>query len=136
MKHILLILSLVFVPIVSCWADNEPLFFFFDPYGDPLAQHDEYGLLHQSPRLNPTDLAPRHSNRFNYYFESSEVLMHDPAYVGALQVALRDHGYYCGPIDGVYTNRVAEAVMRMQRNYAIHVTGTLNVAVRRAFHLP
>ena len=63
MKRALLILGLAWLlPILSCLAD-EPLFFFLDPYGDPLAQRDEYGVLHQSPRLNPTDLLPRHSYR-------------------------------------------------------------------------
>ena len=137
MKRALVILGLVWLlPIFSCRADNEPLFFFLDPYGDPLAQRDEYGVLHQSPRLNPTDLLPRQSYRIGYYLESCETLMRDPPYVGALQVALRDHGYYCGPIDGIFSGRVAEAVARMQKNYALHVTGTLTVGVRRAFHLP
>jgi hypothetical protein len=88
------------------------------------------------PRLNPTDLAPRHSTRIAYYFQSGEQLVHDPAYVGALQIALRNNGYYCGPIDGIFSPQVSYAIARMQRNYALQVTGTLTVGVRRALHLP
>lgn len=122
--------------ICSSWADTDPLFFFYDPHQDPLSQRDEYGLLHQMPRLNPTEFAARHATRLTYYFESGENLVRDPAYVGALQIALRNNGYYCGPVDGVFSPGVADAVARMQRNYALHVTGTLTVGVRRALHLP
>jgi peptidoglycan hydrolase-like protein with peptidoglycan-binding domain len=71
-----------------------------------------------------------------YYFESGEQLVHDPAYVGALQVALRNNGYYCGPIDGIFSPRVSDAIARMQKNNSLNVTGTLTVGVRRALHLP
>ena len=59
-----------------------------------------------------------------------------PAYVGALQVALRRHGYYCGEIDGYFTPAVSDAIARMQKNYSMRVTGTLTVPVRRALFLP
>ena len=59
------------------------------------------------PALNPTDSAPRHSTRFAYYFESGEQLARDPAYVGALQRDLYRNGYYCGPIDGIFSPQVA-----------------------------
>jgi len=71
-----------------------------------------------------------------YYFESGETLIADPAYVGALQSALRRRGYYCGAIDGVFSSEVMAAIARMQKNYTLPVTGTLTVAVRRALHLP
>lgn len=74
--------------------------------------------------------------RLSYYFESEEVLVRDPAYVGALQVALRSHGYYCGPIDGVFSPRVSEAIAHMQKNFSLRVTGTLTLGVRRGLHLP
>ncbi|MEO7723396.1 MAG: peptidoglycan-binding domain-containing protein [Chthoniobacterales bacterium] len=117
-------------------AENGSPFFFYDPYGDPLAPRDDYGLLHQMPEPNRTDFAPRAPFRFNYYFKSGETLVPDPAYVGALQDALRRNGYYCGPIDGVFSNAVRDAIVRMQKNYSLRVTGTLTLAVRRGLHLP
>ena len=57
-------------------------------------------------------------------------------YVGALQLALRSHGYYCGPVDGVFSPRVSEAIARMQKNFSLRVTGTLTTGVRRGLHLP
>jgi hypothetical protein len=87
MKRILLLIcaSVCLLPIVSCWADTDSLFFFFDPYQDPLAPRDDYGVFHRTPRVNRTDLDPRYSLRVHYYFESGEKLVTDPAYVGTLQ---------------------------------------------------
>ena len=75
------------------------------PYytSDPLAARDEDGLLHQSAFVERTDLAPRYTSRFEYYFISGKTLATDPAFVGALQDSLFRHGYYCGPIDGVFS---------------------------------
>ncbi len=138
MKRLLLLvcISLLSIPTSSCLADKDSLFFFFDPYEDPLSHRDEYGLLHQTPDINPTDLEPRHHLRLQYYFESGDKLTNDRAYVGAVQVALRDQGYYCGPIDGFFSDRVVEAIARMQKNYSLKVTGTLTEGVRRGLHLP
>jgi hypothetical protein len=103
---------------------------------DSLAQRDEYGLLHQGTDPNPTDYDARDHCRFVYYFKASEQLMAEPAYVGALQRDLHRLGYYCGPIDGVFTPQVSDAIARLQKNYSMRVTGTLTVPVRRALHLP
>jgi Putative peptidoglycan binding domain len=103
---------------------------------DSLAQHDEYGLLHQGKDPNPTDWDTRNRCRFVYYFKASEQLVTEPGYVGALQRDLRRLGYYCGPIDGVFTPEVSDAIARLQKNYSMRVTGTLTVPVRRALHLP
>jgi hypothetical protein len=108
---------------------------FFRPT-DPLAQRDEYGLLHQGPHVNATDFAPRYHWRWIYYFKVGEQLVLDPAYVGSMQTALRRRGYYCGPIDGVFTPEVADSIARLQKNYSMHVTGTLTDSVRRALHMP
>ena len=62
--------------------------------------------------------------------------MSDPAYVGALQTALRRLGYYCGAIDGVFSDEVIDAVEHMQKNYSMRVTGTITIPVRRALRLP
>ncbi len=78
----------------------------------------------------------RVTRRFGYYFESGQSLVGDPAYVGALQAALYRNGYYCGPIDGVFSNEVSAAIARMQKNHSYTVTGTLTLGVRRALHLP
>jgi len=108
---------------------------FFRPT-DPLAQRDEYGLVHQGPHVNATDFAPRYHWRWVYYFKAREQLILDPAYVGSLQTALRRLGYYCGPVDGVFTPVVADAIARLQKNYSMRVTGTLTEPVRRALHMP
>ena len=103
---------------------------------DPLAQRDEYGLLHQGKNVNATDFAPRYKWRWVYYFKTNEQLSLQPAYVGSMQTALRRLGYYCGPINGVFTPEVSEAIARLEKNYSMRVTGTLTYPVRRALHLP
>jgi hypothetical protein len=103
---------------------------------DPLAQRDEYGLLHQGKVVYDTDFAPRYKWRWIYYFKAPEQLIVQPGYVGSMQTALRRLGYYCGPVDGVFTAEVADAIARLQKNYSMRVTGTLTDPVRRALHLP
>ena len=103
---------------------------------DPLAQRDEWGLVHQNPRVNDMDFAPRYHWRFYYYFKSDQELMAEPAYVAAMQMGLRRLGYYCGPIDGIFSAEVEDAVARLQKHYSMRVTGMLTAPVRRALHLP
>jgi hypothetical protein len=103
---------------------------------DPLAARDDYGPVHQMPSLNTTDFAPRYRYRYAYYFKASEQLVVQPSYVGALQRDLRRLGYYCGPIDGIFSAEVSNAIAHMQKNYSMRVTGTLTDGVRRALHLP
>ena len=103
---------------------------------DPLAQRDEWGLLHQGRTVNSTDFAPRYRWRFDYYFKAPEQLIMQPGYVGAMQTALRRLGYYCGPIDGVFSPEVCGAIARLQKNYSMRVTGTFTDPVRWALHLP
>jgi hypothetical protein len=103
---------------------------------DPLAQRDEWGTVHQTPHVNATDFSPRYSWRWMYYFKGRDQLVLDPGYVGSLQTALRRLGYYCGPVDGVFTAEVSYAIARLQKNYSMRVTGTLTTPVRRALHLP
>jgi hypothetical protein len=107
----------------------------FRPH-DPLAQRDDYGLLHSSTTVYPPDLAARYRWRPLYYLEGGKDLVRQPAYVGSVQVALLRLGYYCGPIDGVYSDDVSTAIAHMQKNYSMRVTGTITIAVRRALHLP
>ena len=103
---------------------------------DSLAQRDEFGLVHQGPHVTATDFAPRYHWRWMYYFKVPEQLILDPAYVGSMQTGLRRLGYYCGPVDGVFTPVVADAIARLQKNYSMRVTGTLTDPVRRALHMP
>jgi hypothetical protein len=103
---------------------------------DPLAQRDEWGPVHQGKAVNATDFAPRYRWRWCYYFKEPEQLIAQPGYVGSMQTALRRLGYYCGPIDGIFTPEVADAIARLQKNYSLRVTGTLTYSVRRALHLP
>jgi len=103
---------------------------------DTLAQRDEYGLLHSSRTIYPPDLEPRYHWRPLYYLEGQRDVARMPAYVGAVQVALKRLGYYCGPIDGVFTDEVSTAIAQLQKNYSQRVTGTITRAVRRELHLP
>jgi hypothetical protein len=118
--------------------DHDP--FFFPPFfhhTDTLAPRDNWGLLHQSrTTVYETDFARRHGWRPLYYFESGREVIAQPAYVGALQRDLARLGYYCGPIDGVFSDEVSEAIATLQKNYSQRVTGTLTVPVRRVLHLP
>jgi hypothetical protein len=102
---------------------------------DPLAQRDEWGLLTSGP-LNSTDFARREPCRFCYYLNSRKELAADPAYVGALQTALRRKGYYVGPTDGVFSADVEDAIARLQKAHAMRVNGRLTFSVRRALYLP
>lgn len=118
---------------VSVFAqDDDPLFH----SRNPLAPRDEWGVLHQMPNVDPTDYFHRSGSRLYYYFRSRHELLRDPAYVASLQVVLRNRGYYCGPIDGIMSDAVSEAIARVQKNYVQRVTGTLTVPVRRALNLP
>ncbi|PZR73556.1 MAG: hypothetical protein DLM73_10535 [Chthoniobacterales bacterium] len=113
-------------------SDDHPLFH----STDPLAPRDEWGVLHQSPTLYPTDFAHRAGSRWYFYFKSRHELLADPAYVGALQVVLRNRGYYCGPIDGIMSENVSDAIARLQKNHTQRVNGQLTIPVRRALNLP
>ena len=103
---------------------------------DSLAPRDGHWLLHQMPTVRATDFAPRYHPRWVYYFKANEQLMVQPAYVAALQRDLRRLGYYCGPIDGVFSDEVSDAIARLQKNYSQRVTGTLTIPVRRVLYLP
>jgi hypothetical protein len=113
-------------------SDEHPVFH----SANPLAARDEWGVLHQMANVEPTDYAHRSGSRWYYYFKSRHELLRDPAYVASLQTVLRDRGYYCGPIDGVMSDMVSDAIARVQKNHVQRVTGTLTVPVRRALNLP
>ena len=129
----LIVLIVSFCIPLACFADDDDALFHSH---DPLAARDGYGRLHQSPSLNETDFARRYPTRSTYYFLSGRTLASDPAYVGALQTALHRMGYYCGAIDGVFSDDVVYALEHMQKNYSMRVTGTITIPVRRALHLP
>ena len=137
MKKVLLILLVIGLRTAGAQvleAINYEAPFFHST--DPLAPRDDLGLLHQSRTVNETDFAPRHGWRPFYWFEGGRDLITQPAYVGALQRDLKRLGYYCGPIDGVFSSDVSEAIARLQKNYSMRVTGTLTIPVRRTLHLP
>ena len=132
MKRLTLILC-VGMAAFAASASADPFF----RSTDPLAPRDESGLLHQSPEVIPTDLERRRFHtRLTYNMQSGRSLIKDPAYVGALQTALRRLGYYCGESDGIFSPEVAGAIARLQKNYSMRVTGNLTVGVRRALRLP
>ncbi len=126
------VLALGLIAASGVRASDDPLFH----STDPLVPRDEWGVFHQTPTLYPTDFAPHSGVRFFYYLRSGRELLKDPAYVGALQVCLRNRGYYCGPIDGVMSDEISDAIARLQKNHAQRVTGRLSIPVRRALHLP
>jgi hypothetical protein len=103
---------------------------------DSLAARDDQGLLHQMPTVRATDFDRQYTRRWIYYFKGNEELLSQPAYVGALQRDLRRLGYYCGPINGIFSDDVGDAIARLQKNYSMRVTGTLTNPLRRALHLP
>jgi hypothetical protein len=139
MKHSIAALLIITFSAVIARADLNDIFFdrpFFH-HTDTLAPRDDWGLLHQSrTTLYETDFASRYSPRVAYNAMSGRELITQPAYVGALQRDLSRLGYYCGPIDGVFSDEVSEAIASLQKNYSQRVTGTLTVPVRRVLHLP
>jgi hypothetical protein len=128
----LVLLTALLAATASAKADDDPIFH----SSNPLAPRDEWGRLHQMPNVDATDYFPRSGSRWYYYFKSRHELLRDPAYVASLQVVLRNRGYYCGPIDGVMSDLVSDAIARMQKNYVQRVTGTLTIPVRRALNMP
>jgi Putative peptidoglycan binding domain len=139
MKNTILILLGIALSTLTARADLNDIFFdrpFFH-HTDTLAPRDDWGLLHQSrTTLYETDFATRRGWRPFYYFQSGRELITQPAYVGALQRDLARLGYYCGPIDGVFSDEVSDAIARLQKNYSQRVTGTLTIPVRRVLYLP
>ena len=136
MKPIALTLALCLGATIALADEYDIVDYDFIRSVDPLAQRDEWALLHQGKALNATDFAPRYNWRWCYYFKAPEQLLVQPAYVGSMQTALRRLGYYCGPVNGVFTPEVGEAIARLQKNNSMRVTGTLTTPVRRALHLP
>lgn len=132
LPRLLVVAALFASSATAAWAWEIPV----AKGRDPLAPRDEWGLLHQTPRLNETDLERRERWRFLYYSKSGKKLTEDRAYIGSMQVSLTRLGYYCGPIDGFFTPEVSDAIARLQKGHAMRVTGTITVAVRRALHMP
>jgi len=139
MKNTILICLGMALSAFTARADLNDIFFdrpFFH-HTDTLAARDDWGLLHQSrTTVYETDFASRYHPRAAYYGMSGRELITQPAYVGALQRDLARLGYYCGPIDGVFSDEVGEAIASLQKNYSMRVTGTLTIPVRRVLHLP
>ncbi len=124
------------VALCLCAAPATAFEFPFFKSRDPLSPRDEWGRLHQMPWPEENDFERRKAWRLFYYNKSRHELAQDPAYVGALQRALQLRGYYCGPIDGIFSTDVTDAIARLQKNYNMRVTGNLTVAVRRNLYLP
>lgn len=138
-----LILIVLFLGLRTASAQFFETLIYDPPYApffhhtDTLAPRDDVELLHQSrTTVYETDFAPRYTCRAAYYSMSGSQLIKDPAYVGALQRDLKRLGYYCGPIDGFFSDDVRAAIATLQKNYSQRVTGTLTIPVRRVLHLP
>lgn len=102
----------------------------------PLLPRDSWGVLHTSAELNETDFEYREPWRLFYYSKSRHDLMKDRAYIGQVQSVLQRTGYYCGPIDGIFSDEVSEAIAHLQKAHGFRVNGALTVSVRRALYLP
>jgi hypothetical protein len=145
MKKILIALALAFgwsyaqahTDLFEAADDHDPYFYMpFFHHNDTLAARDSWGLLHQSrTTVYETDFSPRMCRQAYYGMGERELARH-PAYIGALQRDLIRLGYYCGPIDGVLSDDVRAGIATLQKNYSMHVTGTITVPVRRILHLP
>lgn len=131
-----IVLGIFFAGAISAFAWTPAMEDPFFHSTDPLAPQDDWGKLHQSKILYPPDFAPRYPWRPIYYYKGRHELMQQPGYVGALQRDLKRLGYYCGPLDGIWSDEVSEAICKLQKNYSMRVTGTLTIPVRRALHLP
>jgi hypothetical protein len=131
MLRLLLVISALLVAPAFA-EDADPTFH----SSNPLAPRDEWGRLHQMPNVIPTDFEHRSGSRWYYYFKSRHELLRDPAYVASLQTVLRNRGYYCGPIDGIMSDLVSDAIAKVQKNYVQRVDGHLTVPVRRALNMP
>jgi hypothetical protein len=101
-----------------------------------LLPRDSWGILHNSKEIYEPDFEHREPWRLFYYNKSRRELEKDPAYMGALQEALKRNGFYCGPIDGVMSDDVRNAIAQLQKNYGYRVNGLLTISVRRALYLP
>lgn len=141
MKKIILIL--LFIGLRTASAQFFETFIYDPPYtpffhhSDVLAPRDEVDFLHQSrTTIYEPEMAHRLHCRFSYNIQSGRELISDPAYVGALQRDLKRLGYYCGPINGVFSDDVAASIATLQKNYSQRITGTLTLPVRRVLHLP
>jgi Putative peptidoglycan binding domain len=138
-----LCLILLFIGLRTASAQFFETFIYDPPYtplfhhSDVLAPRDDLDFIHQSgTTIYDPELAHRLHSRLSYNVQSGRELIRDPAYVGALQRDLARLGYYCGPIDGVFSADVSEGIARLQKNYSMRITGTLTLPVRRALHLP
>ena len=132
--HLVLLALLATCKVASAFILDEDIFSLHST--DPLAPRDYHGLLHQMPAVREVDFAPRYHYRYAYYFKASEQVSAQPAYVAALQRDLKRLGYYCGPIDGLFSFELSDAIARFQKNSSMRVTGTLTDPVRRALRLP
>lgn len=101
-----------------------------------LLPRDEWGILHTTKQVYEADYAHTEAWRIFYYNKPGHELVRDPAYMGAVQEALKRNGFYCGPINGIFTDEVSNAIAVLQKNYGYHVNGQLTVSVRRALYLP
>lgn len=128
-----LVAALVAASSLTAWAADE---YHVGRARQPLIPRDQWGVLHNSKELYDTDFAHQEPWRLFYYNKSRRELANDPAYMGALQEALRRNGYYCGPIDGVFSDEVSHAIALLQKNYGYRVNGALTISVRRALFLP
>ena len=132
-------LSVIFAVIVFSFGLNSAVAsdqFHFGRSRDPLIPRDSWGVLHTSAELNETDFERREWWRFFYYSKSRADLLKDRAYMGQVQSVLQRTGYYGGPIDGIFTDEVSDAIARMQKAHGFRINGALTVSVRRALYLP
>src|SRR5260370_8331730 len=118
-----LFLILFFIGRRTASAHFFETFIYAPPYtplfhhSDSLAPRDDLDFLHQSrTTVYDVDFAPRFGSRVPYYLMSGRELITHPSYVGALQRDPARLGYYCGPINGVYSFHFSIATRPFQQH--------------------
>jgi peptidoglycan hydrolase-like protein with peptidoglycan-binding domain len=83
-------------------------------------------------QISPTSAAPMAALP---QFGSGQEIYSSFESVRSAQMALRDRGYYNGPINGQMTAATRDAIRRFQRDQNLAVTGDINLATARALGL-
>ena len=110
----LVIFTLGCVPAMA--VPNSPFY-----YNDGLAPRDEWGRLYQSPNVLPSDLEPRYSVRYHYYYRGARTLQNDPAYVAAI----------VRPFARCDSARTSTSVLRSRRGHTWVWAGSPPTGIRR-----
>ncbi len=133
MKRLGLVAAVVAVCSLTANAADD---YHWDRERTTLLPRDEWGILYTPKVIHEADFARTRMWRLFYWNKPGHELEQDPAYVGAVQDTLKRNGFYCGPIDGVFSDAVSNSIALLQKSYGQRVNGRLTLSVRRALFLP